>query len=183
MSTLPPSQRADRAAWLCCHFTRNFAYYTAAMQHLPQDRQGLWLTVTGDLLDICVLEWCKLFGNRNGKYHWKQVTLDPTSFLSALLNTHHLSQKELDAIYGEIKRYRDDFVAHTEESEITQVPAMSTPYLLVSFLYERTLHDFPHLRARDSLPTDLSAYYDEHLQEAKGAFAKIAHIATGSGAP
>ena len=176
MTAMPPSQRANRAAWLCCHFTRNFAYYTAAMKHLPQDRGGLWLTLTGDLLDICVLEWCKLFGNKNGEYHWKKVTLDSASFLSSLLTPFRLSQTEFDAIYAELKHYRDEFVAHTEESETTPVPALSTPYLLVSFLYERTLHDFPTLSGRDSLPTDLNSYYDEHLQEAEGEFAKIAHF-------
>ncbi len=108
------TERARRAALLCCHFARNFAYYSVFRSSHLLDKEGFWLTIHGNFVDVCVLEWCKLFGNRNGKYHWKNVMPDPDIFKGKLLSSHGIDDAALEKLWNEIKDYRDDFVAHLE---------------------------------------------------------------------
>ena len=66
--------RLRRTNLLCCHFARNLAYYRAGWDiKRPKFTNEFWATVNGNCLDTCVLEWCKLFGNRNDDHHWHQL--------------------------------------------------------------------------------------------------------------
>ena len=46
--------------------------------------RDFWVTVNGNFLDQCVLEWAKLLGDRRGDHHWMQIVSDPTKFVSCL---------------------------------------------------------------------------------------------------
>lgn len=96
---------------VCCHFARNFAYYSVFRTSPALREEGFWLTVHGNFVDVCALEWCKLFGNRNGKFHWRNVTLDPGAFRRDLLDMHGIDDAEQERLWHEVKNYRDDFVA------------------------------------------------------------------------
>ena len=160
------SDRARRAAMLCCHFARNFAYYSFFRSSSIFGVEGFWLTVHGNFLDVCVLEWCKLFGNRNGKFHWKNATLDPNAFRRELLNTHGIDDAALDKLWNEMKNYRDDFVAHLDEQETTAIPNLNGPYLLTTFYFEKLQSDFTALQTHSSLPQQIYQYYDLCLKQA-----------------
>jgi hypothetical protein len=56
---------------------------------------NFWRAVSGNFIDICVLEWCKLFADPNGKHHWSKIVSDPTSFKTQLLD--HLGIDETDS--------------------------------------------------------------------------------------
>ena len=175
---MPPKDRARKAAFLCCHFARNLAYYTAARKVLVLDKEGFWFTVAGNFVDACALEWCKLFGNLNDKYHWRNVFAQPDIFKQTLLKAHGLSEAELEKLRKEIKDYRDGFVAHLDVTETTRVPSMSTPYLLVEFFYEKLLHEFETLQSEASLPKHIDRYYDLHLKEAAEIFERNKTVAS-----
>lgn len=164
------SSRAKNAGLVCCHFARNLACYNASRKVLALDNEGFWLTVASNFLDVCALEWCKLFGNRNGKCHWEKVLKQPVAFKQGLLNTHRISEAELQKIWGKVKDYRDDFVAHVEDQEITPVPCMSVPYLLVKFYYERLQCEFIELQSFDGLPKYMDRYYRSSFSEAEEIF-------------
>lgn len=165
---MTPIYRATNAALLCCHFARNFAYHSVFRKSPYLGKEGFWLTVQGNFIDVCVLEWCKLFGNRNGKYHWKNVLCDPDNFRRELLDTHGIDEAALKKLWNTVKDYRDDFVAHTEEQEMSVVPNMNLPYLLVEFYYRKLQLNFPSLETDDCLPAHIDRYYDSCLKEAEG---------------
>ena len=52
------TKRLRRVGILCCHFTRNFAYYKAGSEcEQPERREQFWLSVNSNFIDISVLEW------------------------------------------------------------------------------------------------------------------------------
>jgi hypothetical protein len=68
--------------------------------------------VEANFIDIAVLEWCKLFGDRKGKHFWANVVTDPSSFESALLIHLGVTIQELVVYVDEVRTYRDKFLAH-----------------------------------------------------------------------
>ena len=167
------TDRARRAAWLCCHFARNYAYYVVFRNSSLLNKEGFWLTVHGNFADVCVLEWCKLFGNRNGKYHWKNVMPNPDLFRRELLSLHHIDDAALEKLWKEVKDYRDDFVAHLEEQETTRIPNLAVPNLLIAFYFRAIQANFLALKAESSLPLHLDRYYAQCLAEAKDVLQRI----------
>lgn len=160
------TDRARRAATLCCHFARNFAYYSVFRKSALLNEEGFWLTVFGDFVDVCVLEWCKLFGNRNGKYHWQNVLPDPDAFRRDLC-LYGISEIELKRQWNAVKDYRDHFVAHLEEQETTAIPDLNRLHLLTEFYFEKLQASFPVLQEEDSLPPHFDRYYDRCLKQAQ----------------
>jgi hypothetical protein len=74
MTNGAPLTRTDylrRVVLLCSHFMRNLAYYRTG-QRFPDGWKAkplvptapFWRTVNGNFIDVCVLEWCKLFGDK-----------------------------------------------------------------------------------------------------------------------
>ncbi len=180
---MSPVDRARRAAFLCCHFARNFAYYSVFRKSLDLGKEGFWLTVHGNFIDVCVLEWCKLFGNRNGKYHWKNTLSDPGKFRSELLRTHGIDEAALEKLWNEVKSYRDDFVAHLEEQETTVIPNMNVAYLLVEFYYRKLQLGYPALQTHIALPAHVDRYYDSCLREAEEVLVHTRSRVYGTSAP
>ena len=166
---MTPTDRARKAALLCCHFARNFAYYSVFRKSPDIGKEGFWLTIHGNFIDACVLEWCKLFGNRNGNFHWRNTLALPETFRLEILSAHGIDETALKKLWNEVKNYRDDFVAHTEEQETTVIPNMNVPYLLVAFYFRKLQLEFPTLQTNKSLPAHFDRYYDSCLKEAEGA--------------
>jgi len=102
-------------------------------------RAFFWITVNGNFMDICVLEWCKLFGDSRGKHSWQKVVSDPELFYSALL--HHLSLTEADfkAYIDAVRDYRDKFVAHLDSAEIMRPPVLDVMKGSTAYLYDYLL--------------------------------------------
>ena len=136
--------------------------------------EPFWLSVIGNFVDIAVLEWCKLFGNRNGKYHWSKVLLSPETFRSDMLNQLGLEQERFDSMYLTVKRYRDEFVAHLEDVETTTVPNMNVPYVLAWSYYRQLRTDYPSLASIKELPKDYGNYFAVHSRDAE----RIIRLAT-----
>lgn len=164
---------ATKAAFLCCHFARNYAYYAVFKRSKLLHEEGFWLTVQGNFVDVCVLEWSKLFGNTNGKYHWKNVVRDPSAFKSKMFDRHRLDQNKFHELWLKVKNYRDDFVAHLEEQETTVTPSLSVPYLLVGFYFRELQSDFPMLRTNNELPEHFDRYCKRCREQAEKVLQSI----------
>jgi hypothetical protein len=68
--------------------------------------------VNSNFLEMCVLEWRKLFADKKGKHFWGKIVSDAPTFEDRLLR--HL-ELEIDAFEKEIKGmllYRNKFIAH-----------------------------------------------------------------------
>ncbi len=175
--------RAKNAAFLCCHFARNFAYYGAGQRQIGGTSDLFWSAVLGNFVDVAVLEWCKLFGNRNGKYHWKRVLTDPTTFLANMPRGIGIAKPSFDTLYVTVKTYRDEFVAHLEDNEVAMVPNMNIPYVLTWSYYLQLSKDYPFLLNIDELPRDFGNYWASHSEAATAIFSEVAHKASNPAIP
>src|ERR1700730_6834305 len=125
MTNGAPLVRRDylrRVVRLCAHFMRNLAYYRTG-QNFPagwkdaplQPTAPFWRTVNGNFIDICVFEWCKLFGDNAGarnpdRHGWRQIVTDQAGFETALLSHLGKSEAEFDGYRVEMREYRDKFL-------------------------------------------------------------------------
>lgn len=94
-------EHVRRAAILCCHCLRNLAFYKAGWrdgEFIIKEPYQFWTNVNGNFMDICVLEWCKLFTDKKrGKHYWGKVITDGASFFDGLLKSLVGSIYEKDA--------------------------------------------------------------------------------------
>ncbi|WP_424318912.1 hypothetical protein [Candidatus Methylomirabilis sp.] len=69
------------------------AFYRAGWRERKPIFEGQFLVnANGNFLDICVLEWCKLFGDSRAQHHWKKVTSDPDKFFRDTLIYSHFDR-------------------------------------------------------------------------------------------
>ena len=55
----------------------------------PTPTLVMWRVIYGNLTDMAVLEWCKLFGSddeHNQPIHWKNIASDPEQFRKDLFS-------------------------------------------------------------------------------------------------
>jgi hypothetical protein len=131
---LPPltSTFVRRIALLCCHFTRNLAYYRLGYvdeNGLGQLKQAteFGATINGNMVDIAVLEWCKLFADRKGHHHWNRLVrpdVEQRQFLAELLHILEVNEAAWRQYLDEFRVYRDKFVAHLDTDESARIPQL-----------------------------------------------------------
>lgn len=186
---LPPHKPyfVRRIALLCCHFARNVAYYRIG--YINEDGTGglkqaseFGATVNGNMMDIAVLEWGKLFTDRRGSQHWhKFVRIEPErrQFLASLIQSVGLNDAGWRHYLDEFRVYRDKFVAHLDTEDCMRIPNLEIALQSTFFLYSHLLanapggtFDAPH---RATLPYDLLAYYVKCQSEARLAYAMEQH--------
>jgi hypothetical protein len=81
----------------------------------PEPPLNFWRIIYGNLTDIAVLEWCKLFGaddDQNQPVHWKNLTTDADQFRKEMFSTLDIYESKWKSYWAEMKRYRDQSVAH-----------------------------------------------------------------------
>ena len=151
-------QLLRRAGILCCHFLRNLAFHKAGWKNgqLVTNDQ-FFVNANSNFLDVCVLEWCKLFGDKRGEHYWRKVITDQEAFFVGLLQRLKLTEAEFEAYVKSMRTYRDKFVAHLDTEEVMYPPKLRTARKSVSFLYEYLLaneeidgcfHDAPQKASR-----------------------------------
>ncbi len=127
---------------VCCHFLRNLAFYRAGW-HYDTDLQRrahrtgdqFWVNANGNFLDISVLEWCKLFGEKKGKHRWSRIVSDP-QFQQKLLQRLNLTEDQFDGYVKQMRDYRDWFIAHLDDERVMHPPRMRIARKSIAFLYD-----------------------------------------------
>lgn len=160
------NQRVRRVALLCCHLTRNLAYFRAGWKELQPKREGeFWITILGNFIDTSILEWSKLFGDEKGKHHWKRIVDNEAMFKSRLMNDIGISEAQWRESWKQIKDYRDKFIAHLDSEDTMYIPQMDIPFRMVNFLYDelKTYNTDPSVLA--GLPSNMSEYFDHCYKE------------------
>src|SRR4030042_2854823 len=133
-------QRLRRVAIICCHCLQNIGFYRAGWRRGSLVFKGqFWINVNGNFIDICVLEWCKLFGDSRGKHYWRKVISDPTAFFNGFLQKLGMTEDELNAYVNKMKGYRDKFIAHLDSEEIMNIPRLDVAKNSISYLYNYLL--------------------------------------------
>jgi hypothetical protein len=131
------------------------------------------------MLDISVLEWCKLFADRKGHHHWHRFIRTEEArreFLRELLQALSINQSEWLQYLDEFRVYRDKFVAHLDTDETGKIPHLEMALQSTYFLYEHLLAQAPagtfDMPGRVNLPRDLPAYFASCQAYAKTAYAQ-----------
>ena len=184
MASQPQNPRfVRRISIVCCNFVRNVAYYRTG--YVSEDGNGrlkqpteFGATVNGNMLDIAVLEWCKLFADRKARHHWHRLIKDETErkqFSAQLHQAAQVTDQGWAKYVDLIRIYRDKFVAHLDDEDAMPAPlpldiALKSAFFLYAYICANappgTL-DMPRYR---KLPDDLPAYYAECQRVAQHAY-------------
>jgi hypothetical protein len=144
---------------------------------------AFWHEVHINFLDICILEWCKLFADRKGRkgqpygeHHWRRLVAEPDRFETDLCTTLGVTADEFAALIAEVKRYRDKFIAHLDVERTMHRPNLTQPMKAVEFLFERLAregHSHHEDWQRLRLPTTVAGLdwvYTQARQQAQSVY-------------
>lgn len=163
--------RVRRVGLLCCHMVRNVAYYQAGRPNGELvSQEDFWCNANSNFLDIAVLEWCKLFGEWNGKHHWRKVVPEPTEFPTALHEGIGITQAEFDAHKSEMKDYRDKFVAHLDSECRMQIPRLTIAVDSTIFLFTLLRTEFEEFLP--DAPQNLRQFYEQRIDYGRRFYPK-----------
>jgi len=130
----------------------------------------------GNSFDISVLEWCKLFADRdNGKHHWRRVVENPDRFEADLYATLGVTADEFTTLIMKIKHYRDKFVAHLDEERTMLLPALEMAKSAIVFLHERLVQqagEYGDWLRLPTAPEELSQGFAQASREAQSVYAE-----------
>ncbi len=172
---MPVDRRfARRQAQLACAIIRNVAFYRVGWEtedgrgRLKDDSQ-MGRTINSNFVDIAVLEWCKLFADREARHHWRRLvqgTDARTAFRTDLLVALGLDFAGWERYLNDVKTYRDRFVAHLDDDDTMLIPDLDPVLASTAFFYRQLVAQAPDGTFVGSLPRDLPAYYDTCRREA-----------------
>lgn len=174
-AAMPRKDRLRRVVILCRDFARNLAYYRVGQRdehrHLFDPAKNasanFWRVTNSNCIDVCVLEWCKLFGDENGKHYWAKIVADPGAFQTELLD--HLGadaatfKKEIEMM----RRYRDKFLAHLDSEHTMNIPTLDIAKKAVWFYHAHIVSHEAKAGDLEGLPTELDSGYKETEEEAR----------------
>jgi hypothetical protein len=174
-----------RVVLLCCNFGRNLAYYRAGqsadgVQLLAETARNasFWRQANSSFLDIAVLEWYKLFGDKKwGKYHWTKIVSDAMSFEAGLRSAAATDPDDFDKWITAMRRYRHKFVAHLDLDRKMYIPMLDTAYAAVSFYHAYVVNcegQPGDLEGLTDTPAKFKSGYEQCVREAKRVFATAA---------
>jgi hypothetical protein len=172
MSKLTKRERLRRVVLLCVHFARNLAYYRAGHGRLTKTSPPFWITVDVNFIDMAVIEWCKLLGDRKeskqkGKHFWAKVVTNPSHFESDMLLHLGVTADQLAAYVDKMRAYRDKFLAHLDDLYVMDIPFLDEAQAAVEFYHRYVVQHEAAPGDLAGLPTDLADYYNHCFREAK----------------
>lgn len=159
-------KRVRRVGILCCHCVRNIAYYRGGwINGAFVSNEDFWKNTNSNFIDIAVLEWCKLFADRNGKHHWKKVVLYSDEFRSDLFQEVGVTEDEFLEQLRKTKKYRDKFVAHLDDDLRMNIPELDLLLSSTKFLFRKIREIYPDFLI--GVPDDMGSFYEDRLAYGK----------------
>jgi hypothetical protein len=134
--------------------------------------QQFWITTNNNFLDIAVLEWCKLFGDRNAKHYWEKLVGESEIFLSDLIERLRITESMFDVFIEEMRAYRDKFVAHLDDENEMKIPNLVPAIRSVQYLYQWLLEQEDDCEAFLNVPRSSVAFYRERLSHGREEYAR-----------
>jgi hypothetical protein len=161
-------KRLRRVAILCCHCLRNIAIYRAGWRGKAlRVRIQFWINANSNCIDIAVLEWCKLFTERDGKHHCKAVISDRDKFRVGLEKEMGISWDQFRLYAIDVLEYRDTFVAHLDDEDTMYPPRLRLMRKSAAYLYRYLLSNeaTPGLLAEARPLTEFYSTFYRHARE------------------
>ena len=150
-----------RVVLKCRDLCRQLAYHRALLPHVEGLRANIWIYTFNNFIEMAVLDWCHLFGNRNGELHWRQVIGDQEDFKMRLLAAIRLNEEEWTAYWESVKAYRDEDIAHIRIKPNANVPDMELALQAACFFYDSIINELMEIETYRVLPAQLSQHYEE----------------------
>ncbi len=166
-----------RAINLCILFTRNMAYYKASYDDLTYvaGSNNFSITISGNFIDISIIEWCKLFGAYGDNHHWRNLTGDDADDFSSALYKHlSMSEIEFNEYHQSMKNYRDVFAAHWDDDGDGKRPHLDSAFECIVFLHEYIFNNVEEPSVLKDKVSDLRVYYESCYKEARNYYQAIA---------
>ena len=166
-------QRLRRVGILCCHFFRNLAFYKAGWRKgelIFKDQ--FWVNANGNFIDVCVLEWCKLFGDKRGQHNWRKVITNQPAFFAGLLHAVDRTEADFYSYIDEMKSYRDKFIAHLDSEERMNIPKLIVARKSVSYLYGYLLANEEEDNCFRDAPAKASRFYKQFYSQGRTVYSK-----------
>lgn len=119
---------------------------------------NFWRLIYGNLLDVAVLEWCKVFGTHAEPTHWKKVITDHDSFRKGLFAALKVDEPAWVAYWEEMKNYRDNCIAHhIEDADFEKYPKLDLALESSYYYYAHLIKELREL-GETKYPDDLREY-------------------------
>jgi len=132
----------------------------------PDPPLNFWRLIYGNLLDIAVLEWCKVFGTHGEPTHWKNVVPDHDAFRKGLLVALKIDESAWVAYWEEMKNYRDNLVAHhIENGSVKNYPRLDLALESSYYYYGYLITELRSL-GETKYPDDLRLYGEKFAAQA-----------------
>ena len=128
---------------------------------------NFWRVIYGGLLDLAVLEWCKLYGANAEPTHWKELVIDHEQFRSDLLTTLNIEPEVWATYWNHMKGYRNEYIAHDlAEKGVDQFPtldlALESSYFYYDYLYKELIKT-----GKTNYPEDIREYCERFSAQAR----------------
>ena len=144
---------------------------------------AFWRLIYGDLSDIVVLEWCKLFGSDDEErqpLHWKHIVPDQVRFRNELFAQLGIYESKWRSYWNEMKDYRDKSVAHHDlrRPDITNYPKFDLALESAYFYYDFNVAELRKLGI-EQRPNDLREYsiaFSDQCRDVASAAMKATEI-------
>lgn len=154
----------------------------------PAPRLNFWRLIYGNLMDIAVIEWCKLFGSDHEVHqpvHWKNILPEDghEAFRAALLAHLKVSQEDWLRYREGIKHYRDNHAAHMSVPWLRpdprdkalpedRYPELGTALEAAYFYYGALLARLAEGSIERRYPPDIREYCERYVAHATEAAQK-----------
>jgi len=120
----------EGAAWKCIRMAHFFDLVSA---HPSDDR--FWIFVQNALGESACLLWCHLFGSRSDPLHYTKLVahaevealgtrFSPAAVKGRLLAHAGLNDATFDALWEQVKRCRDKYIAHRQPDAEVEFPQL-----------------------------------------------------------
>ncbi|MCC7310656.1 MAG: hypothetical protein IT510_05360 [Sulfuritalea sp.] len=150
---------------------RSVALKRVLAQVAPEPHLNFWRVIYGNLTDIAVLDWCKLFGSDAESTHWKNIVPieDHEQFRAALFAHCAITKSEWEAYWNEIKTYRDTHSAHNDIDKLGGDGRHPVFDIALKSAFHFYRHIIQELRGRGDrrYPEDLATYYELFLTQSQ----------------
>ena len=157
---------------LCLHCLRNLAFFRVAHDTRSQwAGQQFWATAHNNFLDVAVLEWCKVFGDKRAKHDWRKTVTDHDLFFAKLLDHLRLTEEFFEGYITEMRTYRDKFIAHLDEENRMDIPNMSPAIKSAQFLYRWMVEKEDDCNAFWDAPDSPVVYFQKFMSQARSTYA------------
>lgn len=167
-------QRKRRVARLCIYCIKQIAFKRSGRKELFRDPRNQFLVaIDGNFLDMCVIEWCKIFGDKKSKHHWKNVVTDHNIFFSGLLDNLRYKGEEFDNYILQMKEYRDKHVAHLDDNTTGYYPELNITKESCFYLYDYLLKNEYDPNCFYDAPEDIRHCFSESLEEGNRIYSSI----------